>query len=143
MTRIRIGLPFLCVVLALQVSAVRLSPAPQPVLSSKQQVRAGCPVPGGLPLPISPGRLTECELKLGEQHNYLISLKPGDLFRARVDQRGVDAVVTLLGPDGGDLLRMDSLNGAQGEEPVLALVSRPGQHILRVSGVAAGLGGTY
>ena len=35
-----------------------------------------------------------------------------------VDQHGIDAVVTLYGPDGKQLVEVDSPNGTQGPEPV-------------------------
>jgi len=49
-----------------------------------------------------------------------------------VDQRGIDVVVTLLGPRGEHLVRVDSPNGARGPEPVVVVAPATGRYRLEV-----------
>jgi hypothetical protein len=56
---------------------------------------------------LAPGKPIERELAGGESHSYRLRLAAGQFCRVVVDQHGIDAVVTLYGPDG-----------TQGPEPV-------------------------
>lgn len=137
----RTGFGLLLAILALQEGALRLSPSQIPS-NRKQQVRSGCPTPGA-PVPISPDRPAACDLQSGDEHVFRIALNAGDFFQLRVKQRGVDALVTVVDPAGKILLRMDSPNGGEGEEPVLALADRAGEHRLIVAGTGMGWSGSY
>lgn len=99
-----------------------------------------CPVAEG---PLERGRAVVCELAPEGEHTFRISLAAGDFLRAAVEQRGVDARVTLVGPAGEELLVMDSPNGRKGEEPVLAVAKTSGTYQLRVKGDPANLRGSY
>jgi CHAT domain-containing protein/tetratricopeptide (TPR) repeat protein len=72
---------------------------------------------------LEPNKPIERELRGGEIHAYSISLTTGQFLHVTVDQRGVDLVVFLFGPDGKQLMEVDSPNGTQGPEPV-AFVAR-------------------
>ncbi|HWM94514.1 MAG TPA: CHAT domain-containing tetratricopeptide repeat protein [Thermoanaerobaculia bacterium] len=135
----RIGFGLLLAILTLQDGALRISPLQTP----SKQTRPGCPTPGEPVPPIAPGRPVGCELKSGEEHAFRISLRAGEFLQARVEQRGVDAFVTLVDPAGKILLRMDSPNGGEGEEPVLAPADRAGEHRLIVTGMGKGWSGSY
>ena len=67
---------------------------------------------------LAPGKPIERELARGESHSYRLRLAAGQFCRVVVDQHGIDAVVTLYGPDGKQLVEVDSPNGTQGPEPV-------------------------
>jgi CHAT domain-containing protein/tetratricopeptide (TPR) repeat protein len=88
------------------------------------------------------GKPVERVLKGGEVHAYSIALNSGDYLHADVDQRGIDVVVTLFGPDGKKLAEKDSPNGEQGPEPVSIIAQAAGSYRLEVrsleKGVAAG-----
>jgi CHAT domain-containing protein/Tfp pilus assembly protein PilF len=74
----------------------------------------------------------ECELKGGETHAYSISLTAGQFVSAIVDQRGVDVVVELFGPDGKQLSEFDSPSGTNAPEPVSFVAKSSGAHQIRV-----------
>ena len=62
------------------------------------------------------GKPVERELAGGGSHQYQIGLIAGRFLRLIVEQRGIDVVVTLVSPDGKQLLEVDSPNGAEGPE---------------------------
>ena len=68
--------------------------------------------------PLELNKPIERELKDGETHAYTVTLHAGEFLRATVDQRGIDLVVRLFGPDGAKLAEVDSPNGDSGPEPV-------------------------
>lgn len=78
------------------------------------------------------GNPIERELKGGEVHTYQIKLTAGQYLHVVVDQRGIDVVVTLFGPDGKQLVEVDSPNGTQGPELVSAVAKVAGIFRLEV-----------
>ena len=62
---------------------------------SDQQVRAVST--------IVPGTSVDREFAADAPHTYQIELSAGQLFQAAIQQKGIDVVVTLLGPDGQTL----------------------------------------
>ncbi|MBX7222896.1 MAG: CHAT domain-containing protein [Blastocatellia bacterium] len=72
------------------------------------------------------------ELKGGEKHSYPISLKANDYLKLVVDQKGIDVVVRLVGPDGKTIQEVDSPNGTQGPEPVSFIVVQEGSYSIEV-----------
>jgi len=74
----------------------------------------------------------ERELKGGEVHAYHITLTTGQYLHIVVEQRGIDVVVTLLGPNGKQLAEVDSPNGTQGPEPVSEIAETSGAYRLEV-----------
>jgi CHAT domain-containing protein/Tfp pilus assembly protein PilF len=78
------------------------------------------------------GKPIEREMKGGEAHAYQVTLAAGQFLRVLVDQRGIDVVVTLFGPDDKKVIDVDSPNGIQGPEPVLAIAEMTGEHLLKV-----------
>ncbi len=74
----------------------------------------------------------ERQLAGGQVHLYAIALEAGQLFRASVDQRGIDVVVTVTGPDGKTVVEIDSPNGIQGPEPVSIVSESAGAYRLQV-----------
>jgi erythromycin esterase len=81
---------------------------------------------------LEPGKPVERELSAGETHAYQVSLSAGQLLRAVVNQRGVDVVVVVRGPDGQKLSEVDSPNGNDGPEPVTVAANVSGAYRLEV-----------
>jgi CHAT domain-containing protein/Tfp pilus assembly protein PilF len=79
-------------------------------------------------LPLEPGKPIERELAGGESHSYHFTLAAGQFLRAVVDQRGVNLIVTLYGPDGKKIADIDSPNGSQGPEPVSVIAETTGDY---------------
>src|SRR5258705_2692541 len=59
----------------------------------------------------------ERELKGGETQSYRISLNSGQFLSALVEQRGIDVVIALFGPDSKQIAETDSPNDRWGTEP--------------------------
>jgi enterochelin esterase-like enzyme len=49
---------------------------------------------------------------------YVARLESGTAILAQVDQHGIDVAIDVVGPDGKQLRRFDSPNGAEGPEPI-------------------------
>jgi len=79
-------------------------------------------------LRIELGVPVERTLSGGEVHTYEINLKVDQFINLVVDQRGIDVVVTLLGPDGKQIVEVDSPNGSRGPEPVWYVSAAAGTH---------------
>src|SRR5262249_32038291 len=67
---------------------------------------------------LEPGKAIERAMAGGEAHDYKVSLKAGQFLHVVVDQRGIDVVASLFGPDGKRIAEVDSPNGDRGPEPV-------------------------
>lgn len=93
----------------------------------KQQAQGG-EYMGALEL----GKGIERELQGGAVHVYGIMLAAGQFLHVVVDQRGIDVVVKLFGPDGKQLTEVDSPNGAQGPESIPRVADMPGRYRLEV-----------
>jgi hypothetical protein len=53
------------------------------------------------------GKPIERELAAGEDHTYQIGLAKGDYLMVAIEQRGIDVVVKMLGPDGMQISEID------------------------------------
>ncbi|HKC89085.1 MAG TPA: hypothetical protein VKG02_24085, partial [Blastocatellia bacterium] len=54
------------------------------------------------------GKPIERELAGGQSHSYQLSLDAGQYAGVVVDQRGIDVVIRLSGPDGKQIAEFDS-----------------------------------
>jgi erythromycin esterase len=81
---------------------------------------------------LEPGKPVERALDGGESHGYLVPLKAGHFLHLVVDQRGIDLVVKLVGPDGKRVAEVDSPNGDQGPEPVQVVAAASGDYRLEI-----------
>jgi len=81
---------------------------------------------------LEPGKTLEREIPAGEVHTYQIALETGQFLRAVVNQRGIDLVVSAIGPDGQKVAEVDSPNGANGPEPVSLAAKVSGTYRLEV-----------
>src|SRR5215217_3515157 len=70
----------------------------------------------------------ERELKGGETHSYRISLMPGQFLYALVEQKDIDVITAVFGPDGKQLTESNSPNDRWGTEPILLVASAPGAY---------------
>ncbi|HZF40874.1 MAG TPA: tetratricopeptide repeat protein, partial [Blastocatellia bacterium] len=75
----------------------------------------------------------ERELAGGQSHSYQLSLDAGQYVKLVVDQRGIDVVVRLLGPDGKQIAEFDSESRPQGQESVSLAPEESGGYRLIVS----------
>ncbi|MFL6275767.1 MAG: PPC domain-containing protein, partial [Blastocatellia bacterium] len=78
------------------------------------------------------GKPVERELSGSQSHSYKIALATGQYLHVVVDQRGIDVVVALFGPDGTKLIEVDSPNGTNGPEPLSWIAESTGLYRLEV-----------
>jgi CHAT domain-containing protein/Tfp pilus assembly protein PilF len=82
------------------------------------------------------------ELAGGESHSYEIALTEGQYLKVVLDQKGMDVLVTLSGPDGKQIMEVDNSTGLQGSEQVEQVVKVTGSYRLivqsRQKGASAG-----
>ena len=123
----RITALVLLVFFSIESSAGQTKPAAQ-ATGSEQQVHSGEYI-GQLEL----GKAVERELKGGATHIYNLTLTAGQFVHVVVEQRGIDVVVVLIGPGEDKLFEVDSPNGTQGAEPLLAVAEVSGRYRLEVS----------
>src|SRR5262249_7811363 len=62
------------------------------------------------------GKPIERELAGGQSHAYQITLSAGQFMKVIVEQRGIDVVVELLGPDAKPIMEFNSEIRSQGQE---------------------------
>ncbi len=86
----------------------------------------------------------ERELAGDQVHSYSIALTAGQYLYVVVDQRGIDVVVSLFGPDGRKLIEVDSPNYWRGPEPLSMTAETTGNYRLEVrSSEKTALAGRY
>jgi len=81
---------------------------------------------------LDPSRPVERVLAGGEVHAYRIAVTSDQYLRVVVDQRGIDVVVTLLGPDDQKIFEVDSPNDVQGPESVSLVAKTSGSYQIEV-----------
>jgi CHAT domain-containing protein/uncharacterized protein HemY len=60
--------------------------------------------------PLEPGQAIERALSGGEIHAYRVALKAKQFMRVTADQRGIDVALKLFGPDGKQLIEVDTFS---------------------------------
>lgn len=83
------------------------------------------------------GKVIERELSGGEAHFYQVTLELGQFLSAVVEQKGVDLIVTVIGPDGKKIVDVDSPNGEQGPELVEVTANAAGAYRLEIRALEA------
>lgn len=78
------------------------------------------------------GKPLEKELSGGDRHSYQVTLTAGQFLHVVVEQRGIDVVVALVGPEDKQLIEVDSPNGSEGPEPLKWIVETAGMYRLEV-----------
>src|SRR6266508_1201029 len=94
---------------------------PTPIVQGEKDVR-----------PLEPGKPIERELAGGQSHAYQITLSAGQFMKVIVEQRGIDVVVGLLGPDAKQIMEFDSEIRSQGQETVWQVAEVAGSYRLNV-----------
>lgn len=79
----------------------------------------------------------ERDLVGGQSHRYQFALNAGQYLHVIVDQRGIDIIVTLRGPDGAQLIEIDGMTGPLGAEELVWEASSMGTYALEVRAKAA------
>src|SRR5215471_216217 len=92
--------------------------------------------------PLEVGKPIERELAGGQAHYYKITVEAGQYLHLVVEQKGIDVVVALYGPEDKKLIEVDSPNGAYGPEPISVIADATSSYRLEVrspeKGVPAG-----
>ena len=78
------------------------------------------------------GTPIERELAGGQEHDYQITLAEGQYAFVVVEQRGIDVVVQLLGPDGKSITESDFETRNQGTEKIEVVAEAAGRYRLLV-----------
>ncbi|GBC78365.1 Regulatory protein AfsR [bacterium HR08] len=112
-----LGMKMAIAFVAIAVSVVSVRPSPQQAE----------------PRDLIPTTPIERELRGGEVHVYRLALEAGQYVRVVVAQRGIDVVVRLFGPDGRQIVEMDSPTGTHGEESVAHVAEVAGTYRLEVA----------
>src|SRR6185503_4241546 len=81
---------------------------------------------------IEPNTPMERDLAGGETHYYGLALRSGQYVQIVIDQRGVDVVATVFGPDGDLLAEVDRPSGSRGPEAISYIAQVPGVYRLRL-----------
>ena len=83
--------------------------------------------------PIEPDKPIGRTLRADETHQYTASLGKGQYLDATINQRGIDVIVRVFGPDGTKVAEIDTPNGDQGDEPVAFEAKTAGDYRIEVS----------
>jgi CHAT domain-containing protein/Tfp pilus assembly protein PilF len=78
------------------------------------------------------GKPIERELSGEQSHSYQITLAAGQYVKLVVNQRGIDVVVTLLGPDGRQIAEFNNERRVQWEETVPWVADEAGSYRLDI-----------
>lgn len=93
---------------------------------------ARAPQGGQEPPLLEQGQTVERELAGGQVHPYRLMLAADQYSHLVVEQKGIDVVAALFGPDGTKLFEVDSPNGADGPEPIYHIAASAGTYRLEV-----------
>jgi len=88
--------------------------------------------PQELTLPAPLDHALEREVASQEKHSYSLDLLANDYVHVKVVQRGIDVVVSIVGPDGRKVLQMDSPNGLTGNELASFIASSAGTYLIQI-----------
>ena len=83
--------------------------------------------------PLEPGSSIVGELKGDDSHSYQIKLVAGQYLRVLVEQRGINLVVALVGPDSKELVEADTEKSKQGFELLTVITEISGNYRIEVS----------
>src|SRR6185369_5934115 len=85
---------------------------------------------------LEPGKPIERELAGGQSHAYRINLTSGQFLHAVVEQRGINVALSLFGPDGKQLIKLDNREPSRGAaELILWIAEEAGSYRLEVRSV--------
>lgn len=81
---------------------------------------------------LNPDEVVKREIAGGEAQTFRLPLTQGQFLNVVVEQKGVDLVVKLFGPDAKPLILMDSPNGMYGPESVSVVAQTAGDYMVEV-----------
>jgi tetratricopeptide (TPR) repeat protein len=111
------------------------------VISLANASVASIPAQGLRELP--PGLSVERDLSAGEHHRYRIALVPGQYVEIAVEQRSVDVVIALFGPNGEMIRENDSVKAVQQTETIVEVSDNAGDYCLDIRAKAEDAVGRY
>jgi CHAT domain-containing protein/tetratricopeptide (TPR) repeat protein len=97
-----------------------------------ESVYGGCAQDGPL-AELEVGKPAERQMAGGQVHRYRLSLSEGEYLRLVVEQMGIDVVAAIFDPEGKEICRIDSPNGARGPEIVYLIAESSGSYRLELS----------
>ncbi|HEV7508353.1 MAG TPA: CHAT domain-containing tetratricopeptide repeat protein [Thermoanaerobaculia bacterium] len=109
-----------------------LWPILRPVASGLLGAALLAAAPAPSPSSLFPGRPVEREMAAGESQVYQVALPAGGAWRIAVEQRGIDVVLEVSGPDGKRLAAVDSPLDRQGPETLLLEPAAAGMYRVEV-----------
>jgi CHAT domain-containing protein/Tfp pilus assembly protein PilF len=83
---------------------------------------------------LPPGQTLEREMTGAETHRYKFDLQANEFFQVRVEQKGIDVLLKLLGANGQVVARMGSPSERQGPETLSFVMEKSGSFVLELSG---------
>jgi len=93
------------------------------------------PTPGQAePVELEPGKSFDRRLASSETHTYQLTLSAGQYASVIVEQRGVDVLLRLIGPNGKTAGEFDGQIGAAGQERLEAVADVDGRYRIVVEG---------
>src|SRR5262245_23713923 len=81
---------------------------------------------------LEPGKPNRRELAGGQRHTYQIRLDVNQFLKVVVEQKGIDVVAQVSGPDGKQILEFDSESRSQGQEEASLVAEAAGAFLLTV-----------
>jgi CHAT domain-containing protein len=84
--------------------------------------------------PLDPGNAIEREISGGESHTYQLKLSVGQFIRVVVEQKGIDVSLTIVGPDGKQIIESDLTDIPVSLEPLSFEVKSSGTYQLLIRG---------
>src|SRR5262245_26182375 len=82
---------------------------------------------------LTKGAPVEREIQGGQSHPYQIDLAAGQYLKVRIEQRGIDVVLRVSGPDGKPVGQYDDENRLFGQEIAECITGRTGAYTLTVA----------
>jgi CHAT domain-containing protein/tetratricopeptide (TPR) repeat protein len=89
------------------------------------------------------GKPIERSIEQEKTHSYTLNLSSGQYAHVLVEQRRVNVLVAIYGPDGAKLVQVDSPNYNYGLEPVSLVVDTSGPYRLEVKSQSTNATGRY
>jgi len=81
---------------------------------------------------LEPGKQIERDLSSGQSHSYQVQLAADQYLKVAIEQRGIDLVAALFGPDGKKLAEANSAKGRQGTELLAFIADLAGNYRIEV-----------
>ncbi|PZO36770.1 MAG: hypothetical protein DCF19_20550 [Pseudanabaena frigida] len=113
--------------------AVSFLPLPQVILAVIAQTTTQTQASESKPIALVLQQAISRDLKGGESHSYVVSLKAGQFFHAIAEQKGIDLVILLYSPSGKLIAKSDTPNGRLGLESMSVLADSDGIYQLEIN----------